>query len=152
MANVTVDWFSNAAANIVGGTAAGDGHSLDWIDDTIKVALLNAVPDQDTAVMWSDISATEVTGTNWSAGGVALTGKTVSVDAATNTTALDAADVNVSAVTVAGVEALAIYKDSGTATTSILLGYGVPDATVGASGGDLTIPWASGGVLTLQAV
>jgi hypothetical protein len=151
MVAVTVNWFTKAPANIVGGETAGESSTLDWYTDTVKVALLNALPVQDTAEFWSDLSATEVTGTNWAAGGQSLASKAIIVTAGTNTVALDAADVSVATVTVAGVTHIAVYKDSGVAATSPLLGYGTLGATSGSSGGTLNIAWAAAGILTFTA-
>ncbi len=151
MVAVTVNWFTKAPANIVGGETAGESSTLDWYSDTVKVGLLNALPNQDTAEFWSDISATEVTGTNWAAGGVALGSKAIIVTAGTNVVALDAADVSVATVTVTGVTHLAVYKDTGTPATSPLLGYGTLASSSGSSGGTLAIAWAAAGILTFTA-
>ena len=144
MVAVTMSWTTNGPAHL----AKGD---VDWENDTIKAALLNAVPDQDTTVYWDDISSTEVTGTNWSAGGQTLASASVGVNTSTNVTKLDAADVSVASVTVSGVEAIAIYKDTGTASTSPVLGIGDLGATGASSGGSLDITWNASGILTLTA-
>lgn len=141
--NVTLSWFSRASQGSIG--------AAPWGTNTMKVALLNAVPDQDTPEFWNDISATEVTGTNWSAGGVALANKTNSFDAANNRTYLNADDVSVASVTVAGVEAIAVYDDTGVPSTSRLWGFGDLASTGASSGGDLTITWDANGLLSLSA-
>jgi len=151
MAAVTMEWFTSGPANIVGGETGGEAHTLDWITDTVKVALLNALPNKDTAEFWSDISSTEVTGTGWAAGGVALTSKAILRDNASNRIGLDAADVSVPTVTVTGVTHIAVYKDTGTAATSALLGFGTLDVTSGSSGGTLSIPWNTLGILTFTS-
>ena len=158
---VTMKWFSRASQGSIGGEA--------WTAATMKVALLDTVPDQDTAEFWDDVSATEVTGTNWSAGGVTLAGKAVTFDAGTNTTTLDANDVSVASVDVSGVEpmtavipnslwggktdqsAIVIYDDTGTPATSRLWAFGDLAETGVNQGGTLTIPWDTDGILTLAA-
>lgn len=140
---VTMSWFSRASQGAIGGSA--------WTSNTMKVALLDTVPNQDTAEFWDDISATEVTGTNWSAGGVTLGSKAVDFDAASNTTTLDAADVSVAEVDVSGVEAIVIYDDTGTPGTSRLWAFGDLAETGANQGGTLTIPWHEDGILTLTA-
>lgn len=140
---VTVTWFSKASQGSIGAEP--------WGSNTMKVALVNAVPDQDTPAFWSDISATEVTGTGWAAGGVTLGTKTNTFDAVANRTSLDAADVTATGVTVSGVEAIVIYHDTTVATTSRLWGRGDLGATGASSGGDLTITWDAAGILSLSA-
>ncbi len=151
MATGTAQWFTSAFANIVGGETGAEAASLDWITDTVKIALVNAVPNQDTPEFWSDVVATEVVGTNWAAGGQSLASKATIRTDASNRIALDAADVSVATVTVSGVEALVIYKSTGTNSTSNLIGYIDLDATSGSSGGTLNITFDAAGILHSSA-
>jgi hypothetical protein len=64
----------------------------------------------------------------------------------------DAADVTFTAVTGATVEALVIYIDTGTPTTSPLVAYidtSVTGLPVTPNGGDITITWNASGIFTL---
>lgn len=58
--------------------------NINWASDSIKCALLGAgyTPNLTTHVHWSDVSASEASGTGYSAGGVALGTKTHTVTAA----------------------------------------------------------------------
>jgi len=111
--------------------------SIDWDTDTIKCVLV------DTADYTVDLAAhdnlDDIPAGARVATSDALTGKTVAAGVA------DADDVTFSAVTGDPSEALVIYKDTGTASTSRLIAY-VDDATglpVTPNGGDITIQWDS---------
>src|SRR3954469_12055440 len=95
---------------------------VDWVGDTIKVALATSsyTPDQDAHDFFNDIT-NEITGTGYTAGGVALGTKSVSYDSATNETRLIAADSSWTGSTLTARYAV-VYKDTGTASTSPLLG------------------------------
>jgi hypothetical protein len=151
MAAITMKAFSKFAANALGGETAGEASAVDWMSDTIKFALLNALPNQDTAEFWSDISATEVTGTNWAALGQTLASTAILFTAGSNTVGLDAADISVATVTVTGVTHVAVFKSTGTASTSPLIAYGILDATSGSSGGTLNVTFNAAGLVTLVA-
>lgn len=74
-----------ALASNVYGNAYDQAFSgnINWASDTIKMALVTAyTPNLTTHVHWSDVSATEISGTGYSAGGVALATKTHTVTAA----------------------------------------------------------------------
>lgn len=110
--------------------------SIDWDTDNIKCCLV------DTGVYTVNLAThdnlDDVTGIIATSGNLAS--KTVTDGVA------DAADVTFTAVTGATVEAIVIYKDTGTASTSRLIAYidtgtGLP---VTPNGGDITIQWDSG--------
>lgn len=64
----------------------------------------------------------------------------------------DGADVTFTAVTGASVEALVIYIDTGTGTTSPLVAYidtGVTGLPVTPNGGDITVTWNGSGIFAL---
>lgn len=111
--------------------------SIDWDTDTIKVGLIDTgtyTVNLSTHDFWDDANAA-VVGTPQT-----LTGKTVTAGVA------DANDVTFTAVSGATVEALIIYKDTGSAATSRLIAYidtgtGLP---VTPNGGDIIVVWDSG--------
>ncbi len=113
--------------------------SIDWDTDTIKVALIDTGTyvlggNIDVHDFWDDAQA-GVVGTPQT-----LAGKTVTLGVA------DANDVTFTAVSGATVEALIIYKDTGSAATSRLIAYidtgtGLP---VTPNGGDIIVVWDSG--------
>jgi hypothetical protein len=131
--------------------------SIDLIADTLKVALVKSgyTPNQDDQFIdaggANDVVDARVTGTTDQTLGSKVTGKDTTGDFAY----LDAADVVFTAVasgeTVAG---LVVYKDTGTPTTSKILGY-VDLVDTPTNGGDITIQWAapaSGGVLKFETI
>lgn len=64
----------------------------------------------------------------------------------------DAADITITGVTGATVEAIIIYKDSGSAATSNLIAYldtGVTGLPLTPNGGDVTIQWNASGIFAL---
>jgi hypothetical protein len=94
------------------------------VTDTDKVALLTSsyTPNQDTHATFADVSANEVTGTGYTAGGATLTGKSVTYDTIVNVATLVAASVTWAALTVSTRYAV-IYRSTGTGSTSRLIGY-----------------------------
>ena len=64
----------------------------------------------------------------------------------------DAADATFTAVTGASVEALVLYVDTGTASTSPLIAYidiGVTGLPVTPNGGDINVTWHASGIFAL---
>lgn len=120
---------------------------VDWDTDTIKVALVTSSysPDQDTHDEWADVSAYEVTGDGYTAGGATMTCAAPDYTAGTNVIKLDADDVTWSTSTITARYAI-IYDD--THASKRLLGYVDFGADVTSTGGDFTIAWNAGGVFT----
>lgn len=123
---------------------------VNWGSDTIKVALATATytPDQDAHDFFNDVT-NEVTGTGYTAGGATLASKTSTYTSGTNTQSLDAADVTWSASTISARWAI-IYKSTGTASTSALIGYVDLDGTISSTAGNFTLTWDTAGILTLS--
>lgn len=141
---VTGKWFGNALLKAL-------NKEINFSTDTIKVMLCTSayVPDQDAHIYKSSVT-NEVTGTGYTAGGQALTGKTIGYTAATNVIMLDAADVTWTNSTITARFAV-VYDDTGTAATSALLGYVDFGADVVSSGGPFTITWDAAGLFTITA-
>ena len=116
---------------------------VDWLDDDIKVALVDAADytvDLENDEFLDDIDGSAIVATSGN-----LASKTATGGVA------DAADVTFSSVSGDVSEALVIYKDSGTASTSPLIAY-IDTATglaVTPNGGDITVIWPSGGIFNL---
>jgi len=118
------------------GREAFANKAIDWDTDTIKVALV------DTGVYTVSIDVhdflDDVSG---------IIGTAQVIANATNVLGVcDGDDVTFTGVSGATVEALVIYRDSGTASTSELIafmdtGTGLP---VTPNGGDITITWDNG--------
>lgn len=124
---------------------------IDWDTDDIRVSLHTAtyVPNQDTHDYFDDVAATEVTGTGYTAGGVALATKTLTYDAATNVIVLDAADVSWASSTITARYAV-IYDNSGaTAATKPLLGYVDFGADQSSTNGTFAVTWDATGIFRI---
>lgn len=100
----------------------------------------------DTAYGAAPYDANEVTGTNWAAGGVALTGTTVTGAAGTLT--LDATDVSVASTTISGARCYLLYADALAGNNAILLvNFGADYSTVN---GTFAITWDAAGLATID--
>lgn len=122
---------------------------VDWDTDTIKVALVSSAytPNQDSHDYWDDVSANEVTGTGYTAGGATLASKTATYDSATNVTVLDAADVVWSASTITARYAV-IYDDAGaTNAQKVLIGYVDFGSDQSSTNGNFTVTWDATGIV-----
>lgn len=113
---------------------------FNWLTDTIKCILVDTgayTANFSTHEFLSDIPTSARIGTT---SGVALTSKTTDGGAA------DAADITFSSVTGASIEALVLYKDTGTEGTSPLIAY-IDTATglpITPNGGDIIVTWDNG--------
>jgi hypothetical protein len=123
---------------------------VDFDSDTIKVALLTSsyTPNQDTHDYFNDVSANEVTGTGYTAGGITLSSKTATYDSGTNVIVLDAADVTWSSSTITARYAV-VYDSTGTASTSALIGYVDFGSDQSSTNGNFTITWDSTGIVRI---
>jgi len=125
----------------------------DNLTTTVKVALLtNAyIPDRATHQFWSDVSVSEVTGTNYAAGGNEAGTKTVSTTI--NVTTFDANDPAAwiqSGTGFSNARYAILYKDTGTPTTSPLIAYHDFGSDVGNVAGDLTVQFDAAGIATIS--
>ena len=111
---------------------------INWMTDTIKVILVDTgayTPQTAVHQYLADIPISARV-----AGPVTLTAK------ATTGGAADGADVTFTSVSGASIEAIVIYSDTGTESTSPLIAYidtitGFPLAT---NGGNITVQWDNG--------
>jgi hypothetical protein len=145
---VTGFWYGKALEGQWGTTAA---RRVDFATDTIKVALCTSsyVPDQDAHDFFNDIT-NEITGTGYTAGGATLGSKSVAYTGGSNTLSLDAADTQWTTASFTARYAI-VYKDTGTSSTSPLLGYLDFGADQTVSSGTFTIQWHADGVLKVVA-
>lgn len=141
MANALYPKFKEKILN-PGTLGPTSGTAVDLIDDTIKIALI------DTGV-YTYNSANEF----WSSASAALVGTAATLASKTVTSGtFDAADVTYTSVTGSSVEALIIFKDTGTASTSPLVAYidvvasGLP---VTPNGGNITVTFNASGIFSL---
>ena len=111
---------------------------INWMTDTVKVILVSTsayTPQTAVHQYLSDIS-----GSARIAGPVTLTAK------ATTSGAADAADCTFTSVSGATINAIVIYKDTGTEATSPLIAY-IDTATglpITPNGGDIIVTWDNG--------
>lgn len=121
--------------------------ALDLDLETHRIALYNNsdTPNFSTDAAYS--ATNEVTGTNWAAGGVLLTGTTVT-ESPTGSLMWDATDVSVASTTLTGVRGSKIYADA-LAGNNLIVGinFGADYAT---SNGTFGVQWASGGVFAID--
>ncbi len=120
---------------------------------TVKIALLTAThtPARATQDFWDDVSANEVTGTNYTAGGNEVATKTVTT--AANVTKWDAADPATWAQSGTGFATARyaiLYKDTGTPATSPIIAYHDFGSAKGNVDGDLTIQLDAAGIATIS--
>jgi hypothetical protein len=132
--------------------AAAWNKEIDWDSDDIKVMLTTSAysPNQDSHKYLSDVT-NEATGTGYTTGGQALTSKTVTYDATTNTVVLDAADVTWASSTITARYAV-VYDNSGaTAGSKALIGYVDLVSDQASNNGNFTVVWDATGILRLSA-
>lgn len=122
---------------------------IDWDSDTIKVALLSNgyTPDQDAHNYFDDVVAFEVAGTGYTAGGLTLSNKTNTYNAATNTVILDADDVTWSSSTITARYAVVYDATPATDAAKPLIGFVDFGADQSSSNGNFTITWDSTGIV-----
>lgn len=102
--------------------------------------------DTDTAYGVAPYNANEVTGTNWAAGGVLLTGTTLAISS--GTIILDATDVSVASTTISNARAYLLYADALAGNNAIVLvNFGADYST---TNGTFQITWAAGGYASLD--
>jgi hypothetical protein len=121
---------------------------IDLDTDTIKVMLLTSThtSNVDTQEFIDDVSANEVSGTGYTAGGATLANKAVTQDDTDNEGVFDADDVTWSTSTITARYAV-YYKDTGTPATSPIIH--IEDFTTDkiSSGGNFTIQHNAEGIL-----
>ena len=139
----SIVFYNNATKDILDGT-------IDLDSDTLKVSLHTSTYSPDaTHDFFSDLT-NEVTGDNYTAGGVTL-GSTAITTVTTNDAKFDAADATWSshASGFSTARYAVIYKSTGTTTTSPLVGYINFTTDQDNVNNDLTIKWNANGILQL---
>lgn len=126
---------------------------IDLDTDSFVVALLGSgyTPSVNSDDTWSDISANEISGTGYTAGGSALAGVTVTRSGGTVT--FDANDVSWTSSTLTAKYAVIAKKAGGSlAGTDLLLAYVELEtgSTVSTTNGTLAITWNASGIFTLS--
>lgn len=147
---VSAKWFGQAIMQAFGSGVIGGTPNIDWLSDDIKVMLVTVAftPNQDTHVFKSDVT-NEVVGTGYTAGGVSLTGKTLTYTSATNVIMFDAADVTWAASTITARYAIIYNNTPATDATKPLLGYVDFGQDFASSNGNFVITWDAAGIFTI---
>ncbi|MCA1009011.1 hypothetical protein LCL87_25145 [Rhodococcus hoagii] len=123
---------------------------IDLDTDTLKVMLCTSAytPDQDAHRYKSSVTG-EVSGSGYSAGGAALTGVTVTYNAATNTLKLDADDTSWAAATITARHAVIYDSTPGSDATRPLIGYITFDQDISSTAAAFQLIWDSAGICTM---
>lgn len=139
----TAAWYGQAFQGQFGATAA---RRMDWVTDSVKALLTTNTYTQDVDLnaFRSDVT-NEVAGTNYVAGGVALTGKTLTYDSVTNETRLSCDNPTFTNITVASIRKIVFYKNVGTAATDPLLWIYVLDGDQSVAAADFVVVIAATG-------
>jgi hypothetical protein len=134
----------NGGQDTTGSSTAGAARVIDFDTDTLKVALVTASysPSVSGHAAFNSIT-NEVTGTNYSAGGSTLAG--ISVTESGGTTTFVCSDVTwaQSGTGFSTARYAIIYKSTGTAATSTLIGYIDLGGNKGNVDGDLTLDFGA---------
>ncbi len=142
MATATLTLYDNAPKAISGG--------VDLDADTLKVALLNNSHAHNNAhTVFGDVSANEISGTNYVAGGQALANRSWSRSA--GVAKLDADDLTWSGLIVTGLRYGVLYRhDEATPANRLLLATITLDSGAFNVDGDYKILWHADGILTVS--
>ena len=123
--------------------------------DTVKALLVTSayIFDPDGHSYLSDldsISGAEVSGTGYAAGGIALTGVSLTKDTANNKITLDADDAAFGTITITGAAGIILYVDKGTAATSQLMSFEALSPAVDVAGAAFTYVFPATGIGSLS--
>lgn len=126
---------------------------VDWDDNsttTIKAMLVTSgyVADIDAHTHADDIT-NEVVGAGYTAGGMAVLTRSVSVDNATDKAVYDGDNLTWSTATITA-RGLVLYKDTGVASTSPLVAYFDFSVDKTSVIGDFIVNWSANGIFTVS--
>lgn len=150
--------FTDTFKDVLEGTT-----TIDLNGSSLKIALydntitLSAATNYDAANPGygsAPFASGEVTGTGWSAGGVALASPGITVaDPAAGQLSFDATDVSESGTTLSDIYGCMIYDDSSTgATDAAIVAVAFSGAPYSTTAGTLTITWDADGIFYLDLV
>jgi len=122
--------------------------SLEAEDNMLALISDSATPNFDTMEYWEDLVANEVTGTGWSAGGVALTGTELTVSS--GVLVFDASDISVPNTTIEDAMAAVLRTNSGGNDQDQLVLLSDFVNPVSTSNGTFGIAWHANGILRID--
>jgi hypothetical protein len=111
---------------------------------TIKIALFGATPDIDADEYFDDL-ASEIVASGYTAGGVTLGTKTVTVDDTNDWADFDCANPTWATLATATILAAVVYVDTGTPATSTVIGWYT--IATNSNGGPYTLNVPTAGLL-----
>lgn len=129
----------------------GTGLNLSTGGNTVKLFLADSTVAPTTALEFiSDYTGTEVSGTNYTTGGLTLANQTWTE--ASGTCTFDADDITIaqSATGFTNARYAILYIDTGVATTSPIIASSDLGSDQGNVAGDLTFSWSASGIFTLS--
>jgi hypothetical protein len=137
---VTAKFYGNAIKNAFLGL-------MDLDNDVVRVSLHTStyVPNQDTDEFYDDVTDEVANGNGYTTGGEVIANMAVTYDADTNTIKIDGDDVTWTSSTITARVAV-IYVDTGTASTSPLIGYIDFGEDKSSNNGDFKIQWHADGI------
>jgi len=120
--------------------------AINFGSDSFKVLLVSSVPSETNLDGWinrSDVT-TEVTGTGYTSGGVAVTATVGSVDTTNNRVAITFGNLSPgwTSATISAVGAI-IYKSTGTASTDKLVQFVDFSGTVASTNGNYSVTFST---------
>ncbi len=115
--------------------------------DTIKVALIDSTitPTKDH-LTWSQLSANEVSGANYVAGGATLANSIVTQDDSGDLAKWDADDITWAAATITAARYAVIYNTTVSSEIIACIDFGSDTSTVAS---DFKITWSASGITTI---
>jgi hypothetical protein len=138
---ISAHWFDKGILGQFGATP------VNWTSDTIKVSLhTSSYAYSQTGNQFFSDTTNEITGTGYSAGGATLTSPTAVLTS--GVIVLSGANTVWTTATLTA-RIAAIYKSTGTAGTSPLLGFVDFGADVSSTAASFTIVWSGSGIFTL---
>ncbi len=140
---VTAAWYGKAFL-------AAFNAEIDWISDTIKMALTTSsyTPDLDAHDYFDDIT-NEVSGTGYSAGGAALSNKVLTYTGATNVVKFSSDPVVWTTSTITARYAVIYDATPATDATRPLIGYDNFGADVSSTAASFTVTPNASGLFTI---
>lgn len=147
---VTALLYGKFLADALGGVGAGTAPNVDYLSDSIKVMLCTSsyTPNQDTHEFKSDLT-NEVSGTGYTATGVALANKALTYTAGTNVIMADADDTSWTSSTITARYAVIYDATPATDATRPLIGYVDFGADQTTNNGTFQITWNAAGIFTI---
>ena len=140
-------WYTNAFVNILGGGTEEEDKRIDYLTDDIYIMLCTSsyTPNKDTHETKADVT-NEVTGsTGYTAGGMALTTKTITPG--TGVVNLNADDPEWADSYITAAYAVIYRNEGATDAEKILMGYMDFDGNKTSDGGPFTIQLDASGFL-----